>query len=892
MNVVNKLTLRHLKEKKGRTVVTAMGIIVSVAMITAVFVAIASFLNFFGAATISSGGDYHFQVIDSKENLVEYIEKDSAVESVGYAYALNDKERGYQLKEGISKHQSTGDWIVGDSDYLKHFITCAYDGRLPEKENEIMVEQSLIEKNKLNWKIGDTVEIPSGYRCFPSEVFERIVTNRYQFGEKFTESMTKKYKIVGILKDNRPTKYTGDLIRLAGENENTARVSAAVKMKDVNPKTLKEINRIIDKFHFTKKERANNVLINNNYLETKFAIDPDNSSVMSLLPMCIVILAIIMIVSVALIYNAFGMSYAEKVRYLGMLSSVGATKKQKRNSVFFEGLVLGGIGIPIGFGAGVLGIWITLSLLGNKIIESGMINGAESGDFNVVVPLYAVVCILVLSVITIFISIIRPAVKTSSITPIDAIRQTNEIKVKKRIRTPRIVRKIFGYEGELAHKNLKRNGRKSRIITVSIALSVIMFLSCNYFCDMFVRANGMQNDMPYQVTAVVTSVDKHSEFEKMLSEYGDIDDFYRVEGEFDFRGDYRTLEEQADEEIKELSNFDEFMNEKTVVPKYRKLINSKNFMFYFNCVDDDDFNQLCRDNGIDYKKYYSVKSSYSDTESASSLKVLVMNNIDHKNGGDKIFTNELIGKAHHPKHIDKAGKTIEEMYSEKVFSDFVAYDDSNYLCHLNPVNTVSCYAPVSAMEKAFGWGTDGGEFARIYGIVTDNHEKVTEYLNDYLEQNEDAYAGSHVSDLVDSMQVIDTTIFVLQVLIYGFIALTTLITIFNIINTISTGIALRKKEFAMLKSVGTTPKGFNKMIMLESAFYGIKALVFGIPISLLVTYFMNYGLGSDAIPYDVNVPMYLAAIAVVFAIIGATMLYSVRKLKDDSIVETLKEEIN
>lgn len=888
MNVVNKLTLRHLKENKGRTLVTTMGIVVSVAMITAVFVAIASFLNFFGIAVINSDGDYHFRVSDSKENIVQYVEKDDAVESVGYEYSLADEIRGYQLKDGISKHLSTGDWTVGDSDYLKHFITSDYDGRLPENENEIMVEQSLIEKNKLNWKIGDTVEIPSGYRCNSDEYFTRTVTGRYEFGEVFTESFTKKYKIVGILHDNAPTKRSGDLVRLVGENEENAGVYAAVTMKEVNPKTFNEINRIIDKFDFSKEEKSMNISINNDYLETKFAIDPNSSSLISLLSMCMIILGIIMIVSIALIYNAFGMSYAEKVRYLGMLSSVGATKKQKRNSVFFEGLVLGGVGIPVGFGAGVLGIWITLSLLGNKIIESGMLNGVQGGNFDVVVPLYAVVCTLILSIIAIFISIIRPAVKTSAITPIDAIRQTNEIKIKRKIRTPFIVRKIFGYEGELAHKNLKRNGRKSRIITISIAISVIMFLSCNYFCDMFVRSNNMNDDMPYQVTVAVTSTDKHSEFEKMLSEYGDIDDFYSVANEYDRRDFYNTLEQQADDDLKVLSNFDEFMNEKTIVPKYKNLIDS-NIVFFFNYVDDDDFNQLCKDNGIDYKKYYSVETNKTDTDNSSAFNVLVMNNIEHKNGGDKIFTDELLGKSHHPKSVGADGQSVD-LYNKYVFSDFVEYDDSNYLCHLNASNTVSCYVPLGAIEKAAGL-PDGGDFQRLYGIVTDNHEKVAEYLNDYLEQNE--YGdGCYVNDMVEAMQVMNTLIFVLQVLIYGFITLTTLITIFNIINTISTGIALRKKEFAMLKSVGTTPQGFNKMIMLESAFYGIRALVFGIPISLLVSYFMNYKLGNDRIPFEVNYPLYLAVIAVVFVIIGATMLYSVRKLRDDSIVETLKEEIN
>lgn len=890
MNVVNKLTLRHLKENKGRTIVTTMGIAVSVAMITAVFVAIASFLGFFGDGTVKSGGEWHFSVNESKENIVQYVEKDDAVDSVSYEYYLDDDLRGYQLKDGVSKHLSTGDWTVGDSEYLKHFITCKYDGSLPENENEIMVEQELIEKNNLSWKIGDTVEIPSGYRCTSGDDYRVTVKGRYQFGEKFTESVTKKYKIVGILHGNGPTEYIGDLIRLAGKDDEGGLVYGCVTMKKLNHKTIKEINRIIDKFHFTKKERALNTSINSEYLCTKFAIDK-NSSLMSLLPMCIIILAIIMIVSIALIYNAFGMSFAEKVHYLGMLSSVGATKRQKRNSVFFEGLVLGGLGIPLGFGAGVLGIWITLRSIGDKLIQSGTLRGAESESFKVIVPLYAVVCILVLSVFTIFVSIIRPAVKTSSITPIDAIRQTNEIKIKKKIRTPFFIKKIFGYEGELAHKNLKRNGRKSRVITVSIAISVIMFLSCNYFCDMFVRANNMQDDIPYQICVTLNSIDKHSQFEEMLSENDDIDDFYRVGTDFDCRSNYDTLEEQADDDIKVLSNFDEFLNAKTVLPKYENLIDSEHFMFYFNFVDDDDFNKLCTDNGIDYKKYYSVTGSYTDTEGIGSLKVLVMNNIDHKDGGDEIFTDELLGKARHPKVLDADENTFD-MYSEYIFSDFAAYDDSNYLCHLNASNTVSCYAPASAMEEAFGYGSDDGEFARTYGIVTDNHEKVSEDLQDYIEQNEDDFAQSNVSDFVATMRVMNATIFAMQVLIYGFIALTTLITIFNIINTISTGIALRKKEFAMLKSVGTTPKGFNRMIMLESAFYGIRALVFGIPISLLITYFMNYGLGEASIPYQVNLPMYLAVIAVVFAIIGATMLYSVHKLKNDSIVETLKEEIN
>ena len=144
----------------------------------------------------------------------------------------------------------------------------------------------------------------------------------------------------------------------------------------------------------------------------------------------------------------------------------------------------------------------------------------------------------------------------------------------------------------------------------------------------------------------------------------------------------------------------------------------------------------------------------------------------------------------------------------------------------------------------------------------------------------------------ENMKMMNTVAFVLQVFVYGFIALITLITIANIINTVSTGIAMRRKEFAMLKSVGTTPQGFRKMVVLESAFYGMKALVFALPISAGICFALNYTVGSNSIPFEIDWIMTLCVIAVVFALVGTSMLYSVSKLRNDNIVETLKEEIN
>ena len=103
---------------------------------------------------------------------------------------------------------------------------------------------------------------------------------------------------------------------------------------------------------------------------------------------------------------------------------------------------------------------------------------------------------------------------------------------------------------------------------------------------------------------------------------------------------------------------------------------------------------------------------------------------------------------------------------------------------------------------------------------------------------------------------------------------------------------MRKKEFAMLKSVGVTPKGFRKIISLESEFYGLKALPISLILSIGISYAMNKWVDQSAIPFEINIPLYIGVILVVFAIIGATMLYAVSKLNKNAIAETLKEEIN
>lgn len=849
MNIVNKLTLRHLKENKGRTVITTLGICVSVAMITAVFVAVASFMNLFGEIAVLSTGNMHAELYVNQKQL-QQLKDDDRIEKVGVQAGLENN--AYQLENRKSDRAGTGDIYTGDKTNLEQVFTGEYDGTIPENENEIAVEQSLIEKNKLDWKIGDTVLIPVGYRyMFDEETGEEIgLGGPYYGSERFEITDVKEYKITAILHNNPATIGTGSYI-IRGLDSSKLNltdgqtVSATILLKEFNHKSLSVIKDII------KEYDIGDYKLNNDYLESKLAVDQNSFVMTSLAPMAAIVLVIIMIASIVLIYNAFGMSLSERVRYLGMLASVGATKTQKKLSVYYEGAILGAIGIPVGILAGIAGIGITLKAVGGKIISTGMLAGVSDSNMTmkVVVPWWVIIGIVLFSVLTIFISSFIPSKKASHITPIDAIRQSSEIKVKaKKLKSPKIVRAIFGYEGELAHKNLKRNGRKARVITASIALSVILFLSCNYFCSCFVRSADIEGQLPYQVMVMVEGSEKSK-----LSE--DIKDLDGVENQYYANNNYYFGE--VDESL---------ANKEYLTSTYKKLFNNKMYV-YLNSIEDEQFNKLCQNNGIDYKQYYD-----------GTAKVLLMNNISHKNSGAKVFNDKLLGQ------------TYKNDFSDIKITDFIEYDEKQFACNLNPSNAVSLYIPLSVYKDIVYPDIPDDQWIYNLCIETQQHEKVVESLHSIIDEN--GYEHIYVSDFVDSMQAMNTVVFILQVFVYGFISLISLITIANIINTISTGMQMRRKEFAMLKSVGTTPSGFRKMISLESIFYGLRALVAALPISLVISIGINKALGEDKIPFEFDWKIYLIVIAVVFAIVGLTMFYSLHKLKDDNIVETLKEEIN
>ena len=887
MSITKKLALRHLKQNKTRSVLTVLGITISVVMLTVIFTCATSFAHYYGERAINTNGNWHFFVKTDYESAKKYLLSDSSLKDIGFEKDLSTEEQSYKIYSDKANYLRTGTIYQGDAQYIKDTVTCKYDGALPKSDNEIMVEQSLIKNNGIELKIGDEIKIAVGSRLKGDFVILPIKGD-YQFGERFEKEKDETFKVVGILHNNEPTER-GAIIRGMSDLKSKNLVAYG-KIKKVTPFSYIKINGIYDKFGFMKKKRAFNVGENTGFLNSRLAFSIDKNDlpqVLKLTAIGIVVFAVIFVSSFAMIYNSFALSVGEQIKYLGMLSSVGATRKQKKKTLYFEGAILGGIGIILGIALGLLTTFISQSAMNAKIV-SIMEGYNDNIKYSTHISLWVLCLIVILAALTVFVSIISPVQKAARITAIDAIRKTDEIKRKGKIRTPFIITKLFGFEGDIAFKNLRRNGRKSRTIIACICICAVLFLSCNYFCETFKEASNLDYEIPYQIMYQYSAESK-AQLEKArnyLKTNKRVKRFYSIwEAWYSIlRGDINPYDNSR---LYDMS----FQNESIFVDKY-KFIATQDITYTAHLLDDEDFNALCKKNGIDYKKYYSPDKD-------GSIKTIVINGIDRND--EPIFNNNLLGKTigcydidsektERENKLDENGNQVYFYYktgctSIYKFCDFIKYDKDNPICNLDS-SGVAFYAPKCVYDKY----SDDDSFYFDYGIETDEPYKVEKELKDYLSETE---AEGDVYNNYNWMMKEKSIISAVQFLSYAFILLITLITVFNIINTMTAQIAGRKKELAMLKSVGMTPKEFKKTLIFESMFYGLFGLLFGVPLSLVINRVVGYIISKDnPIPFSVNIWLYLIACVAVFVIIGLTMIYSLKLIKNNSIIDSLKDDTN
>jgi len=916
MKIINTLTLRCLKLNKRRTIVTIIGIILSVSMITAVSAIVVSFLSMMRRSIIADSGNWHVCYKNVPIQSIDMIVKDKNTDT-----AALSKDIGYAVLEESKNEDKPYLFIMSyDKQAFINFNIKVIEGRLPENSNEIVISSHIAENGGVKYNVGDVLKFDIGERYIIEGEDKILLEQNTGFrkagsnngnedrGEKFDAKFTKEYIITGII--SRPgiepywaPGYTVITYLDKNELKSNDSVNVSVVWKKINKKANEHANKLFKSLSVSQTGIDNNNNINNaagagitynTELLRYYGIIGDNL-LLTLYILAAIVIALIIIGSVAFIYNSFNISIAERSRYLGMLASVGATKKQKRNSIFFESFIVGSIGIPVGILCGTIGIGITFIL-----IQPLLKNINNSGvKLTLAVSPGGILAAVLLSAITIFISAYIPAKRASKISPIDAIRQSQDIKLtSKDVKTSWLTRKIFGFEAELGLKNLKRNSRRYKATVFSMVISIVLFLSISSLSMLSQRSVGIiAGGVPYDVIVEVTSSASLQEKKDFYNEIAKMD--YADESVIEqvmetiVVMDCRLIPDQIKGMIgfnqEEISESDH--NDDNDYSDYNdENIETYEMLFQIKSIDDFALEKYAKEVGIDTARL-------KDKSNPCGILINTVNvNVDNKYMQMKHFNIESGErlKLNHLVFGDKTYKESEESEPKEYVSilEIAAVTDKAPIGETALTNIFQGVIIVSdeiyaQLQSKLPEGLDNKNIHML--IKSSDPEKLVESINEYHKRT--SIGSIYVYDFTAADKANRQFKAFVFVFFYGFVALITAICAANIFNTISTGILLRKREFAMLKSVGMTPEGFNKMINYESLFYGIKALLYGLPVSFGVMYLIYIAL-SNSFGFAFAIPWgsVLAAVITVFVLVGSTMLYSSSKIKKENIIDVLRTE--
>jgi len=858
MNIVNQLTLRHLKKNKRRTLVTIVGVIISVAMVTAVATLVVSFMDLLQRQTIASEGEWHVLYENINKDQLEAVKNDSATKTV-----VISKDIGYAALEGSQNENKPYLFVKAyNTQGFEQFPIHLSEGRLPQAADEVVISEHIETNAKVAFDIGDSLTLDIGERAITEGDINRGIHLGQQFSlqtddgkvrEKLSPTTTQNYTIVGKIKrpNWEPTWAPGyTVISYTDESllstQNT--VQASVVLKKVTRSLYTHAEQFAEENHI-ESVRFNYELLR------YYGVTNNNSLRNTLLSLSAIIMTVIIVGSVSLIYNAFAISVSERSRHLGMLSSVGATNRQKKNSVFFEGGIIGLISIPIGIICGLAGIGLTFLFI-NSMIQDAL---GLTEKLRVVFTPVSIAATCAVSLLTIFISTYIPAMKASRISAIDAIRQTADIKLTgKAVKTSKLVRRLFGIEAEIGLKNLKRNKRRYQSTVFSLIISIVLFLAVSYFTGNLQKSLQLSQDgINYDIE--VSLGDKHEGDEQLVRSIIGLEDVT----------EFSTLKEVG---------LTAWIDEKSVADELKYRVEGGRFPYYIriNALDEKSFQAYAQ-------KARTNAASLVDPDHPSAIVIDMMTYQDREK--KKYVESKAIHAA--------VGETIHlieyvgESGAEKAVTDIriAALTDQLPLgIRSTEPGGLDIVVSKPVFDQIVSHMSRNNQRSLLY-LKSSNPMATQQQIEEMKESN------IYIYNVYKSRQQEQQMIMIMSVFTYGFILLITAISVANIFNTISTSIALRKREFAMLKSVGMTPKGFNKMINYESIFYGIKSLLYGLPISILVMYLIHRGL-ANSFSYTFTLPWISMAsvIAAVFIIVGLAMLYSSAKVKKENIVDALKQE--
>ena len=947
MNLMKKLTLKNLKLNRKRTIVTIVGIILATALLSALVTLVSSFQYSMIEYQKQKDGDFHVKFSGVKMSELSEFKNNRNIESTFETMGM-----GFAKLNGCKNEDKPYAYVMAtDEAGFEKGCFNLIEGRMAKNEDEIVIPRHLKTNGRIDIKVGDeiTLDIGKRYDSNTESVISENIAYEHE-AETLTDTVTKRYKVVGIME--RPgygmedysaagytfVTYSDELAAIdngtkseASEADTTLTVYSRYTQKALRNKDAVTADIIgVDEKLFAKAnnssvemtaeesdrflkemENAKYDIYINRFLISYECVFPIDGTFKALFTVAAVVALIIILTSVYCIKNSFNISITEKIRQYGMLVSVGATRRQIKSSVKTEAAMLGVVGIPVGTMSGILASFILVKVV--NALSAGWLNFALS--FHTSLP--ALILAVILSIATIYFSATGSARRAAKVTPLEAIRNTKEIKIKSaKLKTPAIIGRIWGIGGVISYKNIKRNNKKYRTTVTSIVICSVTFIVISYFMSMAFSMVGMSYASVDYNIGINMSCKKDLDIEKLSELVSGIEgaEDYLVGAGYYFDVDKPEYTKEYGEYCGQLYDDSEDVSQEFLIT----VLNDKSYDKYASDagIKNADTGAILVNKGTfdvyneksskyvkeemelyKYKAGDTIECGYNVYDDASSDDNAAEGDTESSTDDNNAVEGDTeSGTEDNSGYVDE--ETINNGVRKTVDVTIAGVTDKVPIGYKGYGNTTLLFMNQKGFESLWADGKSGNELKPGYAsysayVVAENADDYQDTFEKETEENpEYSQISFYVSNLDKAMRDEKSLFTLLGVFAYGLIVVIALIGITNIINTLSTGMELRSREFATLRSIGMTDKQFAGMVRLESVFISVKALVIGVPLGILISYLLCVIMNrmDGTIIYEPPYKAIILCIVVVIMLIYAIMKLSMTKLRHNNIIETIKNE--
>jgi ABC-type antimicrobial peptide transport system permease subunit len=934
--IIFYVTRQYMKQNKKRTWMTAIGIFLMVVLITCVFIGKDTALSYLTQVAESKSGSWHVIAYNADSEQYEKIKNLSYIDETAVSYDMGFSECE-QSKNSQKPYWELKAYSDSCFDWMNIHLT---EGRFPAKSGEAVISKTAIDDGA-GLKVGDKIEVSTFKRSITitnpdtkSMIFpfynmtikygETVEVPQdfpfYDDNDSFQEIHTptgvkENYTIVGVI--DSPSYETQDSSfysllaytpNVMGDRE-TVNVSCRMNLKkkyDVSD--IQEIMGTDDgSYEF-------------NDLVLTFAARSSDSSLNIIVNFIVIFFLIfILVVSMILIYNGFNISFEERSRYLGMLSSIGATKHQKNSSVYYEIFTLLMAALPSGILAGLGVVKAGMMVLQPYILklEDSIVAASVNNDMvHLKITPLNIFMVIVFSFVTVLISSMLPARKIRKSGSIESIRGTRNIR-KKGYKSPKYLWRMGNAQVLLAYNHLHRQSYKSKSMVRAIAVFMIVLIVAVFGTnavtqmvyyrlvdDVSVRENLDGYD--YVLTENSGNAEMYLALKKEIMESSDIADTKEwYEGMFAAQFDGRLLNQEYWDTYQRIAQ--EYYHGKLSDEEFENIVSNgdgyRNSQMNIMAVDKEAFQQIAENCGVDEKISDSAKYPgilYQNIELSTDNLSFEGEQPDHYRMYEMEKICDMEPGSDFPLSMYNAQSdeledfhiTLTGYADRQDIADYVTFHGEHIWMIVSTDTAQQMNQVMSAKDSLDEDGNYNVMPRQLFIKLSDKQGELAKRLQELSTQTQETYFVYSAGNGKSLTSIAETINYIIKVLAVSFVLFTALICLLNLYNSIQGRAVVRRKEMAMLRSVGMQEGQMHKMLFYENLGMWIRGFVWSVFISVPVTYGIGRMLKQYFGEIKLHFPWEMYGFSLLITMLSLAIMTGICYHKNDSsnIMELMRKE--